>query len=107
MTRLRGRRLSILALGVLVLAATGARAQHSGHGAAAPGADAPPRAGRTYTMEELHAAGGVPRGWKFTLPAGDPAKGRELFRELECGTCHALEGLSAPPSAGDAAHTGP
>src|SRR5947208_7731054 len=58
-------------------------------------------------MEELHAGGGVPRGWKFTLPAGDPAKGRQLFRELECGTCHALEGESAPPSGGDAAHAGP
>lgn len=94
-----------VALGALALAVPGARAQHAGHGAAAPGASAPVQ--RTYTMEELHASGGVPRGWKFTLPAGDPAKGRELFRALECYKCHAIEGESFPPSGGDAKSVGP
>jgi mono/diheme cytochrome c family protein len=107
MTRRRGRLLSVVTLGALVLATPGAHAQHAGHGAAAPGAEAPPRAPRAYTMEELHAAGGVPRGWKFALPAGDPAKGQEVFRALECGTCHALEGESAQPPAGNATHAGP
>ena len=27
------------------------------------------------TMEALHAAGGVPPGWQFTLPMGDPGRG--------------------------------
>jgi mono/diheme cytochrome c family protein len=67
---------------------------------------APAAAQRTYTMEQLHAAGGVPRGWKFTLPAGDAAKGRQLFRELECYACHAVEGEGFPPS-GDAKNVGP
>lgn len=94
-----------LALGALALAVPGARAQHAGHGAAAPGASAPgPRA---YTMEELHASGGVPRGWKFTLPAGDAAKGREVYRALECGKCHAIEGERFPPSGGDEKNVGP
>ncbi len=31
------------------------------------------------TMEALHASGGVPKGWKFLMPNGDPAKGREVF----------------------------
>jgi mono/diheme cytochrome c family protein len=39
-------------------------------------------------MEELHRHGGVPRGWKFTLPAGDPKAGREVFAKLECSKCH-------------------
>ncbi len=62
---------------------------------------------RKFTMEELHSAGGVPRGWKFALPAGDPAKGRALFSELECYKCHAVKGESFPPSGGDAKNVGP
>ena len=88
-----------MALGALAVLTPAARAQQSGHGAAAP-APAPP-APRTYTMEELHKSGGTPRGWKFTLPAGDPAKGREVFRELECFKCHTLKGENFPPAGGD------
>jgi mono/diheme cytochrome c family protein len=58
-------------------------------------------------MEELHGAGGVPRGWKFGLPAGDPAKGRQIFANLECHKCHAIQGESFPPSGGDAKSVGP
>ena len=91
-------------MGVLAILTPAPRAQHAGHGAAAPaGASAP----RTHTMEELHKSGGVPRGWKFTLPAGDPTKGRALFRELECGKCHAVTGESFPPAGGDAKNVGP
>jgi mono/diheme cytochrome c family protein len=42
-------------------------------------------------MEELHRYGGVPRGWKFTLPAGDPKAGREVFGRLECNKCHEIK----------------
>lgn len=49
------------------------------------------------TMEELHKAGGVPPGWKFALPAGDPAKGRQVFVDLECFSCHKVKGEAFPP----------
>ncbi len=48
------------------------------------------------TMQELHAAGGVPKGWLFTPPGGDAAKGREVFARLECYTCHAVAGEKFP-----------
>ena len=62
---------------------------------------------RKVTMEELHRQGGVPRGWKFALPAGDPAKGRQLFADLECYKCHAIQGERFPPGGGDARNVGP
>jgi mono/diheme cytochrome c family protein len=52
-------------------------------------------------MGELHAEGGVLPGWKFALPGGDPAKGREVFAQLECYTCHIVEGQGFPPKATD------
>ena len=35
------------------------------------------------TMKELHAQGGVPRGWKFLVPPGDAAEGRKVFVAME------------------------
>jgi mono/diheme cytochrome c family protein len=67
-------------------------------GAAAP---------RKVTMEELHRQGGVPRGWKFALPAGDPVRGKQLFADLECYKCHAIQGESVPAAGGDAKNVGP
>jgi len=93
---------TILGLGALAFPARDARAQHAGHGAPPP-----PAASRPYTMEELHRSGGVPRGWKFALPPGDVAKGRELFVQLECYKCHAVKGERFPPSGGDARNVGP
>jgi mono/diheme cytochrome c family protein len=58
-------------------------------------------------MEELHQAGGVPRGWKFALPAGDAARGRRVFADLECYKCHAVRGESFPPPGADAKNVGP
>ena len=95
--------IAAVAFGALAILTPAARAQHAGHGAVSPGAAAP----RTFTMEELHESGGVPRGWKFALPPGDLAKGRALFRELECYKCHAVKGESFPPSGGDAKNVGP
>ena len=51
--------------------------------------------------------GGVPRGWKFTLPAGDAAKGRQVFADLECYKCHAIPGEKLPQPGGDAKNVGP
>lgn len=53
------------------------------------------------TMEELHKAGGVPPGWKFAFPAGDPAKGRQVFVDLECFSCHQVKGEAFPPGKKD------
>jgi hypothetical protein len=68
--------------------ATAVGAQHSGHGepAAPPSPAGQPPA--PISMQELHRSGGVPPGWKFTLPAGDPKAGREAFGRLECNKCH-------------------
>jgi mono/diheme cytochrome c family protein len=52
------------------------------------------------TMSELHASGGVPKGWRFTPPAGDPARGREVFSRLGCFACHAVSGEHFPPTSG-------
>lgn len=48
------------------------------------------------TMEELHAQGGVPRGWKFALPPGDAAAGRQVFVAMECFACHEARGEDFP-----------
>jgi putative copper export protein len=54
------------------------------------------------TTEALHASGGVPRGWLFTPPAGDVARGRQVFARLQCYACHVVtgEGFPAPTGAG-------
>jgi len=51
---------------------------------------------RHITMEELHGLGGVPRGWKFTLPEGDAGRGRQVFAEAGCYKCHAVQGAGFP-----------
>jgi mono/diheme cytochrome c family protein len=75
-----------------------AAAQHAGHGShepSPPASTAPtPPASKPPTpisMEELHRHGGVPRGWKFTLPAGDPKAGHEVFSKLDCAKCHEIK----------------
>lgn len=37
-----------------------------------------------------------PRGWRFTLPKGDLAKGRAAFEKFECYYCHRVRGESFP-----------
>ncbi|MBI3826022.1 MAG: c-type cytochrome [Candidatus Rokubacteria bacterium] len=64
-------------------------------------------ASRHISMEALHRSGGVPPGWRFTLPAGDAARGRALFASLECYRCHEIAGAGFPAPGGDATHTGP
>jgi copper resistance protein D len=48
------------------------------------------------TIAELHASGGVPRGWLFTPPAGDEKIGRRVFAQLQCYACHAVAGEDFP-----------
>lgn len=78
------------ALAAITIAAmaTLAAAQHAGHGTPPPAPGTAPAPPAPISMEELHRNGGVPRGWKFTLPAGDPKAGREVFGKLECNKCH-------------------
>jgi mono/diheme cytochrome c family protein len=83
-----------LALGSVILGLANGRlvdrvaAQATGGSAVSPGAPtglAPPH---------VH---GTPKGWRFTLPKGDPAKGREVFQKLECYGCHEVRGERVPP----------
>jgi mono/diheme cytochrome c family protein len=97
---------ALIGLVALTVAVSAPRAQHQGHGAMAPAAQGG-AAPRTVTMEELHRQGGVPRGWKFALPAGDPVRGKQLFADLECYKCHAIQGESVPAAGGDAKNVGP
>jgi mono/diheme cytochrome c family protein len=98
---------------VFVAFAASALAQHQGHdqhsmsqpAPAQPAATTP--APRKVTMEQLHQSGGVPVGWKFALPGGDPVKGRQVFTDLECYKCHAIQGENLPASGGDATNVGP
>ena len=37
-----------------------------------------------------------PKGWRFTLPQGDPSKGREVFTKYACFACHRVAGEELP-----------
>jgi len=43
------------------------------------------------TIEAHH-----PSGWRFTMPKGDPAKGRTVFEKFECYYCHEVRGEEFP-----------
>ena len=90
----------------VLVGGTLAQAQHQ-HGtpAAKPSSDV--QAPKRVTMEELHRSGGVPAGWRFSWPAGDAAKGREVFAKLECYQCHEIKGEAFPAVAPDPARRGP
>jgi hypothetical protein len=82
------------ATAVLVDSTPARHAEHAMHrAAAAPGS-------YRVTMEELHKSGGVPRGWIFTPPAGDAARGREVYLRLGCPVCHGAGGRETGARAG-------
>ena len=37
-----------------------------------------------------------PQHWRFTMPKGDPAKGRNVFEKFECQYCHEVRGEDFP-----------
>jgi Cu/Ag efflux protein CusF len=37
-----------------------------------------------------------PKGWRFTIPKGDPQKGRAVFEKFECYYCHEVRGEPFP-----------
>ncbi len=90
------------AIGMVVLACSAvlvdsSPARHAAHAAhLAEGTSGPTH----VTMTELHAEGGVPRGWMFTPPPGDVRRGREVFKQLSCFTCHNVAGEGFPPTTG-------
>ncbi len=85
-----------LAFFPLVLARPATPQHHGSPHSMAP--MAPESAGEPIriTPEALHAAGGVPPGWRFAIPPGDAKKGREIFAKLECFKCHEVEGEGFP-----------
>jgi Cu/Ag efflux protein CusF len=40
-----------------------------------------------------------PKGWQFTMPKGDAAKGREAFEKFACYVCHEIRGEKFPAAA--------
>src|SRR5262245_36783756 len=55
----------------------------------APGSGRPPASAPPH----VH---GTPKGWRFAWPPGNAAKGREVFRKLECYSCHEVRGERFP-----------
>jgi Cu/Ag efflux protein CusF len=39
-----------------------------------------------------------PKDWRFTIPKGNPAKGRAVFKKFECYYCHEVRGEKFPSS---------
>jgi len=59
------------------------------------------------SSEELHQSGGVPKGWSFSLPGGNPEAGRQVFVELECFKCHQISGENFPNASRGEGDVGP
>jgi Cu/Ag efflux protein CusF len=38
-----------------------------------------------------------PKGWTFTMPKGDPVKGRAVYDKFSCYSCHEIRGEKFPP----------
>ena len=49
---------------------------------------------KTSHPEELHTH--HPQNWRFTMPSGDPAKGRAVFEKFHCYFCHEVRGEDFP-----------
>lgn len=101
---MRGTRWTLAAL-ILGLVVASARAHEPDPSAPSP----PPERPRSLhiTMEQLHRSGGVPPGWKFTLPPGNPVAGRKVFVDFDCYTCHEVKGAQFPTGPGEKRDVGP
>jgi len=105
-SRLHSARLIVSTLGVAIAASAWGQGNMSSMGSAPPATTKGPAPIRT-TMEALHASGGVPKGWKFLVPSGDAAKGREVFVTMECFACHEIKGEAFPKDAKRGHEPGP
>ena len=99
--------------GVVALAGDHSRASgqgHAGHGAPSSTSSTTgpaPSGSVRITMDALHAAGGVPPGWRFSLPQGNPAAGRQVFVDMKCYACHVIKGEAFPLKPGESPTAGP
>ncbi len=91
--------LALITLTLLVWSSQPRDVSGHGHKHSAPAQEDTPEAPIRITMQELHQMGGVPHGWKFALPKGDPLRGREVFVRMECYSCHTVHGESFPTKA--------
>lgn len=57
---------------------------------AAASATASKHTAKTTAPQRAHTH--HPQGWRFTMPQGDPAKGKEVFEKFECSHCHEIRG---------------
>src|SRR5262245_8769820 len=87
------KRIVVSIVSLAAVTASMGDAQHHHGSSPTPSSSPGPR---RITMEELHALGGVPRGWKFALPEGDVARGKQVFAEAGCYKCHTVEGAGFP-----------
>jgi Cu/Ag efflux protein CusF len=53
----------------------------------------PPHEHQDHVAERPHEH---PANWRFTLPKGDPVKGRSVFIKYECYNCHEVRGENFP-----------
>ena len=113
---------AIALVGLLTLPSWGWAQGHMGHGEK-PGPSAPAHGGQMEpgkpatqatppapirtTMEEIHGRGGVPPGWQFLVPPGDPAEGKKVFVAMKCFTCHEIKGEHFPQEAKKPGDVGP
>ncbi len=83
-------------------------AQHGGHSMTTtpPAPTEQPKPIR-ITMEELHRQGGIPPGWQFLMPPGDPQKGKKVYIAMECFTCHEIKGQHFPGAGKKPGDVGP
>src|SRR5262245_32137226 len=86
------RVLVVCGISTLLTASVSAQDKMEGHA----GMSSPAKGQVRITSDELHRLGGVPKGWRFTLPAGDAKAGREVFAKLECYKCHEVKGAGFP-----------
>lgn len=67
-------------------------AEHHHHPVTTPTQKMPEQA----ASETPHPHPGTPKGWRFTLPDGDPKAGRQAFADFECFKCHEVHGEDFP-----------
>jgi cytochrome c1 len=87
----------VLALAAAVLGAAGVAAQPP---------SPPARTPKPAPGGDPHAEHGTPKGWRFTWPKGDVARGRAAFARFECYSCHEVKGEKFPAPR-EAAKLGP
>jgi mono/diheme cytochrome c family protein len=97
--------LCVSTIGLMIAASAWGQGGMKSTGSGEPAAKVP--APIRTTMEALHASGGVPKGWKFIVPNGDPAKGRKVFVTMECFACHAVKGEDFPKTSKRGHEPGP